>query len=179
MPAATLDDEDAYSLPSWIYHDPEFFELEKQTIFRQAWQLVCHTSDVPNAGDYHSFDFMGESVIVLRGEDGQIRSFHNACRHRASRLLDDPKGHCGRRITCPYHAWTYGLDGRLVAIPHREAFKDLDLSRHGLVPIDQEIFLGFIFIRFAPGLPSVKEMAAPYAQSWQRTGWKSWSLKAG
>jgi len=150
-------------MPAWIYHDPEFFELEKQTIFRQAWQLVCHTSDVPKTGDYHSFEFMGESVIVLRGEDGQIRSFHNACRHRASRLLDDAKGHCGRRITCPYHAWTYGLDGRLVAIPQREAFKGLDFGRHGLVPIEQEIFLGFIFIRFEPGLPSVKEMAAPYA----------------
>ncbi len=156
-------DEDAHSLPAWIYHDPEFFELEKQTIFRQAWQLVCHQSDVANAGDYHSFDFMGESVITLRGEDGQIRSFHNACRHRASRLLDDSKGHCGRRITCPYHAWTYGLDGRLVAIPQREAFSGLDMSRHGLVPIEQEVFLGFIFVRFASGLPSVKEMAAPYA----------------
>jgi len=154
---------DALSLPSWIYQDPEFFALEKQTIFRQAWQLVCHTSDIPNTGDYHSFEFMGESVIVLRGEDGQIRSFHNACRHRASRLLDDPKGHCGRRITCPYHAWTYGLDGRLVAIPQREAFKGLDFGRHGLVPVEQEIFLGFIFVRFEPGLPSVKEMAAPYA----------------
>jgi phenylpropionate dioxygenase-like ring-hydroxylating dioxygenase large terminal subunit len=162
MDTASLN-EDAFSLPSWIYHDPEFFELEKQTIFRQAWQLVCHISDIPNPGDYHSFDFMGESVIVLRGEDGQIRSFHNACRHRASRLLDDPKGHCGRRITCPYHAWTYGLDGRLVAIPQRDAFKGLDFGRHGLVPIEQEVFLGFIFIRFASGLPSVKEMAAPYA----------------
>jgi phenylpropionate dioxygenase-like ring-hydroxylating dioxygenase large terminal subunit len=162
MDVAAMD-EDAYSLPAWIYHDPEFFELEKQSIFRQAWQLVCHRSDVPNAGDYHSFDFMGESVIVLRGEDGEIRSFHNACRHRASRLLDESKGHCGRRITCPYHAWTYGLDGQLLAMPQREAFKGLDLTRHGLVPLDQEIYLGFIFIRFAPGLPAVREMAAPYA----------------
>ncbi|HET9389965.1 MAG TPA: aromatic ring-hydroxylating dioxygenase subunit alpha [Steroidobacteraceae bacterium] len=156
-------DEDAYSLPAWIYHDPEFFELEKQTIFRQAWQIVCHQSDVPQAGDYHSLEFMGESVIVLRGEDGQIRAFHNACRHRAARLLDGSSGHCGRRITCPYHAWTYGLDGRLLTIPQREAFKDLDKARHGLVPLEHEIFLGFVFIRFAPGLPSVREMAAPYA----------------
>src|SRR4030088_45781 len=66
--------------------------------------------------------------------------------------------------TAPRPAWTYCLDGRLVAIPQREAFKGLDLGRHGLVAIEQEIFLGFIFIRFAPGLPSVKEMAAPYAQ---------------
>jgi phenylpropionate dioxygenase-like ring-hydroxylating dioxygenase large terminal subunit len=156
-------DEDAHSLPAWIYRDPEFFELEKEAIFRQAWQLVCHSNDIPKPGDYQSFELLGESVITLRGDDGQIRSFNNACRHRAARLLDGPHGHCGRRITCPYHAWTYGLDGRLIAIPQREAFKGLDFGRHGLVPIEQEIYLGFVFIRFAPGLPSVREMAAPYA----------------
>ena len=155
--------DDTWSLPAWIYADPEFFAVEKEAIFRQAWQLVCHTSDVPNSGDYHSFDFLGESVITLRGEDDRIRSFHNACRHRAARLLDDAKGHCGRRITCPYHAWTYGLDGRLLTIPQRDAFKSLDWGKQGLVPLEQEIFLGFIFVRLAPGLPSVKEMAAPYA----------------
>ncbi|HZO21482.1 MAG TPA: aromatic ring-hydroxylating dioxygenase subunit alpha [Steroidobacteraceae bacterium] len=156
-------DEEACSLPAWIYHDPEFFELEKQMIFRQSWQIVCHQSDVPEAGDYHSLEFLGESVIVLRGEDGEVRAFHNACRHRAAKLLDGPRGHCGRRITCPYHAWTYGLDGRLLTIPQREAFKGLDKARHGLVPLEHEVFLGFIFVRFAPGLPSVREMAAPYA----------------
>jgi phenylpropionate dioxygenase-like ring-hydroxylating dioxygenase large terminal subunit len=66
-------------------------------------------------------------------------------------------------LRAPYHAWTYGLDGRLVAIPQREAFKGLDFARHGLATVEQEIFLGFVFIRFAPGLPSVKEMASPYA----------------
>src|SRR5450759_3390060 len=68
------------SLPGWIYHDREFFELEKEAIFRSSWQLVCHLSDVPRAGDYHSFDFLGESVIVVRGEDGAVRGFHNVCR---------------------------------------------------------------------------------------------------
>ena len=157
-----MDDENL-SLPAWIYRDPEFFELEKQAIFRASWQLVCHQSDVPDAGDYHSFDFLGESVIVLRGEEGRIRSFHNVCRHRASRLLDGARGHCGRRITCPYHAWTYGLDGRLLAVPQRDAFRALEMSAHGLAPLEQEIFMGFVFIRFEPGLPSVREMAAPYA----------------
>src|SRR5688572_15682692 len=155
-------DDDALSLPAWIYHDPDFFALEKQSIFRNSWQLVCHLSDVPKPGDYHSFDFLGESVFVVRGEDGQVRSFHNVCRHRASRLVDEPKGHCGRRITCPYHAWTYSLDGRLVGVPHRESFRGLDLAKHGLAPLEQEIFMGFIFVRFEPGLPSVREMATPY-----------------
>ncbi len=154
-------------LPGWIYRDPEFFELEKELIFRTSWQLACHVNDVPRSGDFHTLDFLGQSVVVLRGEDGQVRSFHNACRHRAARLLDGPKGRCGRRITCPYHAWSYGLDGRLLTVPHREAYAGLELERHGLAPLEQEIFLGFVFVRFAPGLPSVREMAAPYLEELQ------------
>ena len=161
--AATEVDSANLSLPGWIYHDREFFELEKEVIFRSSWQVVCHVSDVPRSGDYHSFDFLGESVIVVRGDDGEVRGFHNVCRHRASRLLEGPKGHCGKRITCGYHAWTYALDGRLVGVPQRDAFKGLDVSRHGLASLDLEVFMGFIFVRFAPGLPSVREMAAPYS----------------
>jgi phenylpropionate dioxygenase-like ring-hydroxylating dioxygenase large terminal subunit len=157
------DSDDNYSLPSWIYSDPDFFELEKQTIFRKSWQLVCHQSDLPRPGDYHTFDFLGESVIAVRAADGAVRSFHNVCRHRASRLLDGPKGHCAGRITCPYHAWTYGLDGKLLAVPHRETFPALDMATHGLVPLEQEIFMGFIFIRFERGGPSISEMTKPYA----------------
>ncbi|HEV2272392.1 MAG TPA: aromatic ring-hydroxylating dioxygenase subunit alpha [Steroidobacteraceae bacterium] len=167
VPAA---DDDAHSLPAWIYRDPEFFELEKELVFRPSWQIVCHVNDIPRSGDFHTFEFLGQSIVVLRGEDGQIRSFHNACRHRAARLLDDSKGHCGRRITCPYHAWSYGLDGRLLTVPQRTDFAGLDRERHGLAPLEHEIFMGFIFVRLAAGvpgssearLPSVREMAAPY-----------------
>ena len=159
---SALDCDEALSLPSWIYSDPDFFEIEKQTIFSTSWQVVCHLNDVPNAGDYHTFDFLGESVVAVRGTDGQVRSFHNVCRHRASRLLDGPKGHCGARITCPYHAWTYGLDGRLVGVPRRQTFPNLDVGKHGLVALEQEVFMGFIFVRFASGGPSVREMALPY-----------------
>ena len=155
-------EEDAVSLPAWIYQDLDFFEREKQTIFRASWQVVCHLNDIPNPGDYHSLDFLGQPLVAIRGDDGLPRSFFNVCRHRASRLLDGSKGHCGRRISCPYHAWTYALDGRLVGVPHRSSFPGLDMARHGLVPIEQEIFMGFIFVRLAPGLPSVREMAAPY-----------------
>ncbi|HEY0680860.1 MAG TPA: aromatic ring-hydroxylating dioxygenase subunit alpha [Steroidobacter sp.] len=157
-----LVDDPAVGLPAWIYRDPDFFELEKRSIFRTSWQLVCHGSDIPNQGDYHCFDLLGESIVSVRGRDGAIRSFHNVCRHRASRLLDGPKGHCGGRITCPYHAWSYSLDGRLIGVPHRETFGDLNPEQHGLAPLEQEIFMGFIFIRLEPGLPSVREMLAPY-----------------
>jgi carnitine monooxygenase subunit len=157
-------DHEGYSLPAWIYHDQEFFEREKVAIFRNSWQVVCHLSDIPKPGDFHSFDFLGESIVVLRGDDGEVRSFHNVCRHRAARLLDGSKGHCGRRITCPYHAWTYALDGRLVGVPDRQAFPHLDAGRHALVPLDHEVFMGFVFVRLEPGLPTVREMAAPYAE---------------
>jgi carnitine monooxygenase subunit len=158
---ATADNE-ALSLPAWIYRDAEFFEREKQAIFRNSWQVVCHLSDIPQAGDFHTFEFFGESVVVLRAEDGGVRAFHNVCRHRAARLLDGPRGHCGKRITCPYHAWTYALDGRLVGVPNRDSFKGLDTARHGLATLEHEVFCGFIFVRFEAGLPSVREMAAPY-----------------
>jgi phenylpropionate dioxygenase-like ring-hydroxylating dioxygenase large terminal subunit len=157
-------DQDNLSLPAWIYHDAEFFEREKQAIFRNSWQVVCHLSDIPRPGDFHTFEFFGESAVVIRAEDGGVRAFHNVCRHRAARLLDGPQGYCGKRITCPYHAWTYGIDdGRLVGVPNRESFKGMDSARHGLATLEHEVFLGFIFVRFAPGLPSVRDMAAPYA----------------
>src|ERR1700757_3091556 len=130
-------DEDGYGLPGWIYHDAEFFEAEKQAVFRRSWQLVCHLNDIPRPGDYHNLDLLNESLVTVRGEDGQVRSFHNVCRHRASRLLDGPRGNCGARIACPYHRWTYALDGRLVAVPQLKTYPKLDLAAHGLAPLEQ------------------------------------------
>ena len=152
------------SLPAWIYRDPGFFALEKERLFRTAWQVVCHINDVPEAGDYHTLDFLDERVVTVRGDDGEVRSFHNVCRHRASRLADGARGNCGHRLVCPYHAWSYGLDGRLTNIPKWQGFEDLDLDRYGLEPVEQEIFLGFVFVRFAPGLPGVAEMMGDYAE---------------
>ena len=156
--------DDSVGLPGWIYSDSDFFELEKRTIFRTSWQLVCHTSDIPSVGDYHCFDFLGESIVVVRISASDIRSYHNVCRHRASRLLDGQRGNCGGRITCPYHAWTYAMDGRLIGVPYRETFQNFDASRHSLATVEQEIFMGFIFVRLEPGLPSVREMLAPYTE---------------
>lgn len=162
-PRPAHPDEDDFGLPGWIYHDPDFFELEKRSIFRTSWQLVCHGNDIPQIGDYHRFDLLGESVVTVRGKDGQLRSFYNVCRHRASRLLDAQKGNCGHLIACPYHHWSYSLEGKLVGVPQRTSFRGLDMDSRGLVALEQEIFMGFVFVRFEPGLPSVREMAAPYA----------------
>jgi phenylpropionate dioxygenase-like ring-hydroxylating dioxygenase large terminal subunit len=153
----------AQSLPAWLYSDPSFFELEREHLFRHAWQIVCHTSDIPKTGDYQTLDFLDERVVTLRGDDGAVRSFHNVCRHRASRLADGPSGACGHRLVCPYHAWSYALDGRLASVPRWQGFDDLDTARHGLIPVEQEIWRGFVFVRFTPGGPGVAEMMSPYA----------------
>ncbi|MBI1406208.1 MAG: Rieske 2Fe-2S domain-containing protein [Caulobacter sp.] len=149
-------------LPGWIYHDPDFFAAEKAAVFRPSWQIVCHLSDIPSAGDFHTLEFLGESIVVVRGDDGQVRAFHNVCRHRAARVVDGPKGHCGQRMTCPYHAWSYDLRGRLAGVPHAAAFGDLDRAAHSLVPVEHEVCLGFVFVRLEGGLPSVREMLGPY-----------------
>ena len=79
----TIDPLDGWSLPAWTYSDPDFHEVEVERIFRPSWQVVCHDSDIPNPGDWHSIDYAGESVILVRGTDRVVRAFTNVCRHRA------------------------------------------------------------------------------------------------
>lgn len=154
---------DVKSLPAWLYNDPGFFEQEREKIFRSAWHIVGHVNDAPKPGDYVTLDILGDRVVSLRGADGKVRSFHNVCRHRAAKLAPESRGSCGHRLVCPYHAWSYTLDGKLANVPKWQGFDGLDAASYGLKPVEQEIYHGFIFIRFAPGLPSVAEMMAPYA----------------
>ena len=154
--------EPELSLPGWVYRDPDFFAVEMDRVIRPSWQLVCHSSDIPAPGDWRTLDYLGESVIVIRGADDQVRAFHNVCRHRASRLLTGDAG-CARRITCPYHAWTYALDGRLIGVPHRTDYPGLDPQDYSLAAVEIENWAGFLFVRLEPGGPSVGQMMAPYA----------------
>jgi phenylpropionate dioxygenase-like ring-hydroxylating dioxygenase large terminal subunit len=155
------DDLADWSLPAWTYSDPEFFALEKERVFAPSWQVVCHESDLPNPGDWHTLDCLGESAIVVRGADGTLRAFVNVCRHRGSRLVDGASG-CARKLVCPYHAWTYDLDGALVGVPDQASYPALDKARHGLAPVGLEVWHGFVFVRLADGGPSVADMMAPY-----------------
>ncbi|HEX8840318.1 MAG TPA: Rieske (2Fe-2S) protein, partial [Sphingomicrobium sp.] len=116
--APTTDPLDGMSLPGWLYFDPEFLEAEKRAFLRAAPQVVCHESEIAQPGEWRSLEYLGESVIVIRGDDGEVRAFSNVCRHRGSRLVDGSGG-CARVLTCPYHAWSYARDGRLVGVPHR------------------------------------------------------------
>jgi len=161
LPRRDTDDLEDVSLPGWVYRDPEYFRVEMARLIRPSWQIVCHASDIPNAGDWRTLDLPGESVIVIRGTDGVIRAFANVCRHRGSRLVDGEAG-CAKRLTCPYHAWTYAADGRLVGVPNREDYPGLDPAALGLIPVELEAWHGFLFVRLEAGGPSVAEMMAPY-----------------
>jgi phenylpropionate dioxygenase-like ring-hydroxylating dioxygenase large terminal subunit len=155
------DPLDNLSLPGWLYFDPEFFEAEKTAFLRSAPQVVCHESEIVEAGEWRSLEYLGESVIVIRGDDGQVRGFSNVCRHRGSRLVDGTGG-CAKVLTCPYHAWSYGRDGRLVGVPHRHEYPGLEIEKLGLHRVTLETWRGFIFVTLEPGGPSVAQMMAPY-----------------
>ncbi|WP_037502595.1 aromatic ring-hydroxylating oxygenase subunit alpha [Sphingomonas jaspsi] len=159
---APIPDELAgMSLPGWLYHDPEFFEAEKAAFLRASPQVVCHESEIAEAGEWRSLDYLGESIIVMRGDDREVRAFSNVCRHRGSRLVDGTGG-CAKVLTCPYHAWSYARDGKLVGVPHRHEYPDLQTDQLGLKPVALERWRGFLFVRLEDGLPSVAEMMAPY-----------------
>ncbi|MEU9017765.1 aromatic ring-hydroxylating dioxygenase subunit alpha [Actinomadura sp. NPDC048394] len=135
---------------------PEFYEREKAAIFKRAWLNVGRVEQLPRKGSYFTkdVDAAHASIIVLRDKEGQVRAFHNICRHRGNKLVwsDDPKqdtaGFC-RQFTCKYHGWRYGLDGALTFIQQEGEFFDVDKSRYGLAPVHCDVWAGFIFVNFA------------------------------
>jgi carnitine monooxygenase subunit len=161
LPSIAADPDDHLSLPGWLYFDAEFFEAERARFLRASPQVVCHVNELAQAGDWRSLEYLGESVIVVRGEDGAVRAFANVCRHRGSRLVDGDAG-CAKKLVCPYHAWTYDLDGRLTGVPMKAQYPGLDQGKLELVPVAVEVWRGFVFVTLEPGAPSVAEMMAPY-----------------
>ena len=151
-------------LPAWTYNNAELTELEMQQIFLRNWMFVAHVSDLPRPGDYQCFEMANERAVVVRDNDGEIRAFHNVCRHRASRVVAEEKGHCGNAMICPFHGWSYNLDGSLKNVPKANAFPDLDKAQFGLKPLECEVWHGMVFLRFGGDGPAVAELFAEAAQ---------------
>ena len=156
-------------LAPWTYYSTEFLELEQNHLFKTHWLLAGHISDIPHPQNYLTFDAVGERALIIRNQDGKIRAFHNVCRNRGAKLVDSERGTCGRTLSCPFHGWTYCLDGELLSVPAAQTFENLDISQNGLVPLDLEIWMGFLFIRFggtgdsvADSLEPIKELVTPY-----------------
>ena len=151
------------SLPGWTYTSDAFFELEKRELILKNWQLVCHLSDIPNDGDFFTFEIFNERVFVIRGKDDGVKAFHNFCAHRGTKLLDEDTGSCKEKITCPYHAWSYDFNGKLIKVPYEDQFKEFNKNNHSLKTVEIEIFQGFIFIKLLPStIPSVHQQFEPF-----------------
>jgi phenylpropionate dioxygenase-like ring-hydroxylating dioxygenase large terminal subunit len=145
------------ALPAWVYNHAEMTRLEYERILRPSWQIVGHVNSIPRPGDYLTLDLGPDSVVVLRGSDGEIRAFHNVCRHRGARLLDG-EGHCPRAIVCPYHGWSYRLSGELLAVAMRESFPRLERREFALQPVRTGVMLGFVFVCLEGSPPPLEEI---------------------
>jgi glycine betaine catabolism A len=142
--AKTLADG-AKSLPRKYFVSPDIFAREQSDILSKRWLLVGHQSQIPKPGDYFLAAIGGESVIVTRDQKSQVRGFYNVCRHRGTRLKEDACGHASA-IQCPYHAWTYALDGRLIGAPHMDDVPGFDKADYSLHRVNLGLWDGFIFV---------------------------------
>jgi Rieske 2Fe-2S family protein len=140
----------AKSLPQKYFVSLDIFAEEQSEIFSKQWLLVGHQSQIPSAGDYVVQQVNGESLIVIRDKSGEVHGFFNVCRHRGTRLIENANGRCAA-IQCPYHAWTYGLDGRLIGAPHMDEVPAFDKADYSLHPVNIGIWEGFIFVNLGNG----------------------------
>jgi Rieske 2Fe-2S family protein len=140
---------------------PEIFEKEQQLIFSRHWLCAGHQSQLTKPGEFFVLQVMDESLIVLRDQTKQIRAFYNVCRHRGTRLCEEKSGQFRETLQCPYHAWTYALDGSLVGAPHMDQTGDFDKADYPLHPVRLALWEGFIFINLAEKAPSLETFFAP------------------
>ena len=152
-----------YSLPQPFYVDPEFFRIDVEHIFATQWLLGGPACQIPKAGNYFTFNIGSTPLVVVRGKDKVIRAFHNTCRHRGSRICTKEKG-TSARLLCPYHQWTYDLDGRLIFAGNMG--QDFDLSQFPLKQAHCETVGGLLFVNLSRGTPPDFEQfrrdVAPY-----------------
>src|ERR1700712_3266092 len=146
-----------HSLNGAFYTDDDVFAADMALIFARHWICVGVEPDVPEAGDVRVIDIGDWSVLIVRDDDNQVRAYHNVCRHRGARLLAGPQAVVGN-LVCPYHAWTYGLDGRLIHAGHMD--QAFDPSSHGLLPVHLRSVGGLLFICLSDDPPADIEALA-------------------
>ena len=132
------------------YLDPELFEREKRLLFRQMPVVVALSADLPNAGDWQQHEDTGVPILVVRNKEGKLKAFLNACRHRGAKLTSEPCGN-QKRFTCPFHAWTFDTDGKLIGFPAQSLFGDVDRADLSLVELPCEERAGLVFVQAQPG----------------------------
>jgi choline monooxygenase len=168
LPPAGVPHRKARSLPLALYTSPDIHALERERIFAREWVCVGLAAEIPDPGNYVTFSINDQPIFTVRSRDGAIRSFSNVCRHRMMVLLEG-RGTC-RKVVCPYHAWTYGLDGALIGAPHMDRTTGFDKASFGLPEIRTEIWHGWIYATLDADAQPVAERLQPLAGIVDRFG---------
>jgi glycine betaine catabolism A len=178
MTAVSLPPSLLATLPGRYYTDPTIFAREQAQIFEAMWFAAVRSDDLAEAGKFQTVTVGSESVIVVRGRDGALRAFLNICRHRGATLCGEESGQVRRNLQCAYHAWTYGLDGRLVAAPNLTKMQDIDRTRYGLVAVHLREWLGYAWVCLAAEPPSFEDsvMAAVTERLGDAEAIDSWEI---
>ncbi len=149
----------ATSMPPAVYTSEDFYALEQEKIFKQQWLCAGLAGSIPRQGDYLSHHIGGQPVVVIRQGDGSIKAYANVCRHRMMQLVEG-QGNC-KHLVCPYHAWTYGIDGQLVVAPHMQERPGFDIKSIALPSIRCEVWEGWIYLTLNPKAKSVTTALKP------------------
>lgn len=157
-------------VPAGRYSDPEFARLERDAVFGRSWLMVAHRDELPAPGDYRPVDQLAVPVVLVHDADGAVRAFHNTCKHRGAALVTEPAGHAGRRLTCPYHSWTYDLDGRLAGYPDAHNFADLDPACLGLSAVRCETWGPLVFVNLDDTAPPLRDALRPVSDELDELG---------
>ena len=159
QPTTTTFRQGSRTLPGELYTRTEVLAEERERIFARHWNCVGRASTLARPGDYVLRTIAGESLIVLRDRAGTLRAFFNTCRHRGTRLCRAESGHFSETIQCPYHAWTYTTDGRLIGAPHMQDVQDFDKRDYPLHAAAVAEWEGFVFVNIA-------EQPVPFSDIW-------------
>lgn len=157
----------ASNLPGKLYRDEDIYRQELKRIFFRSWLCLGREEDLPEPGSFLTRKVGEESIILARGTDRVLRAFYNLCRHRSSRLLDGPEG-TKRVFQCPYHSWSYALDGKLLGAPHTEHLKNFDREDYSLLQVQLDTWAGFIFVKFTSGPPILRRYLGDLIRKWER-----------
>ncbi|GMU36443.1 MAG: aromatic ring-hydroxylating dioxygenase subunit alpha [Phycisphaerae bacterium] len=147
---------EASTIPSAWYTDPAFAEYERRAVFHGSWQQVARADQLVEPGSFVTADVAGEPIVVVRGNDRVLRAFFNVCRHHAAAVVDQPCGSL-KALKCPYHGWTYGLNGELKGVPEFDGVLNFNRADHGLVPARVETWEGFVFVCLDDAAPPLAE----------------------
>ncbi|NQV46385.1 MAG: aromatic ring-hydroxylating dioxygenase subunit alpha [Rhodospirillaceae bacterium] len=159
----TDDPTQSFTPDAEYYFSTDIFEIERRNIFYRNWVYFCHESQVEKPGDYLVGDVVGQSIYVLRGNDGVVRAFFNVCRHRSHQLLSG-NGNLKSVIRCPYHSWTYDLEGNLRNAPKCDDVKNFDKESFSISAVSMETVGGFILVNLDANAQSLDEAAPSFRE---------------